>query len=159
MCMIDMIVFSVLYITLTVLILAPVMCWMTDLVDIIIKDITNGDKDKYLRRNYLAPLLQKCGLVLEDYYLRDCQDSSFKALLVALSYTLSLIGGVTMLLVYFDQGTSPYVSLTIAVTKVTPYCTWVLIPTGYFVIRGLLQKVYTSIKKVNSLTETPVDKQ
>ena len=159
MWIIDMIVFGVLYVTLTVLTLAPIIYWLVDLVDIVIKDITNGDKPNYLRIKYLAPFMQKCGFALEDYHLVDCQGSFFKALLIAVSCTLCLVGGVVLLIIYLQEGIPPYVALTIAVTKITPYCTWLIIPTGYFVIRGLLQKGYTLIKKVNSLPSSPVDKQ
>lgn len=156
MWIVDMIVFGMLYTTLTVLILAPIMYLSITLLDIAIKDLTKGDFSNVLHTKFRQPIMEKFGFHFDGV---DVQGSLCQASQVAISLVACVVFGIIATLEYFVHGYLPYELLVSVVTEMTPYCTWLFIPTGYFVIRGLLQKTYTLIKKVNSLTETPVDKQ
>jgi hypothetical protein len=163
MWMIDMVVYTVLYATIVMLILSPIMFWLVDLVDIIIKDITSGDKVNYLRDNGRGPFMKKLGFTFDDCHLSKgeyilCGEVlRVDDIFIVLSLIFCGLGSIILTVLYFEKGIPPYQALSTLVGNVTPYSTWIILPAGYLMLRGILKKIYTLIKKVNSLPDTPVD--
>lgn len=156
MWIVDMIVFGMLYITLTVLILAPITYLAITLLDIAIKDLTKGDFSNVLHTKFRQPVMEQFGFHFDGV---DVQGSLCQAFQVAISLVACVVFGIIATIEYFVHGYLPYELLVSVVTAMTPYCGWTLLPIGYLLLRSVLQKTYTLIKKVNSLPETPVDKQ
>lgn len=151
--MFDIINYWLIYGILTIAILALPLYWFTELVDLIIKDISKGDFEDIIRDKYKIPFMEKLGFEFCEYTGNMENSHSNNVLLTILSGVLSVSGIFAFIIGFLVERLPPYQVLHNITEAIIPFSQWILIPVGYLVVRGLLRKGYTFIKRVNALSE------
>lgn len=91
--MLDIINYWLVYGVLVIGLLAFPLYWLSDLVDFVIKDLTNGDFKNVTRNKYKIPLMEKLGFTYTDAGRNLVEDGASTSVVI-ISETLSIFSGI-----------------------------------------------------------------
>lgn len=150
--MLDLIGYWLVYGILVIGLLAVPLYFLTDIIDLLIKDLTKGDVDKYVRRNYKIPFMKRLGFKFDSG--GGFNIGCLRSFLIFLSCVISTVILCWVCLVAFlSKGIYPYEVFHYITSFMLP-CAWIIYTVGgYFIVRKSLQNLYQLIKKVNKLVD------